>query len=92
MISSAVFKLSRGDVDNPFSCPLRYLVDEAEQVLIRIPEAHSTPDTRFKIRGGTRHIERNHTLIRVPYVYHSVQLVVVALKGILGQQIIPIGP
>ena len=75
MIASAVLKLGGSDIDDSFSCAVRNLMYETENVLVGISEAHTTADTGFEIGSGTGKVEGNHTLILVPDVYHTVNLV-----------------
>ena len=49
MIAAAVRKLCRSDVDDTLSCTVRYLMNEAEDILIGISEAHSSADTALEI-------------------------------------------
>ena len=51
-------------------------MNEAEDILIGISEAHSSADTALEIWCGTWKVECYHALILVPDVYHSVYLVI----------------
>ena len=55
---------------------LRDHVDEAEQVLVRVAEAHPAPDPGLEHRGRARQVERHHALVRVPGVDHAVDVLV----------------
>ena len=50
---------------------------EAEEILVGIAEAHATADTALEVGSGTGHVEGYHTLVLVPDVDHTVNLVVV---------------
>ena len=76
MISTSVLELGRSDIDDSFSCPVRDQMHETEQILAGITEAHSTADSGFIIGSRTGHIEGYHTLILVPDIYHTVNLIV----------------
>ena len=89
VIASAIFKLGRSEVDQTFSCTIRNLVNEAQQVLVGVTEAHTTADTAFKVRSRTGHVKGNHALILVPDVYHTVHLVIRSLYSVLRQQVVP---
>ncbi|MNO32640.1 hypothetical protein D3C76_226370 [compost metagenome] len=90
VIRAAVFELGSGDIQNTLSGTLRDLVHEAEQVLVGVTEAHAAANPGFEIGSGTGHVERNHTLVRIPDVNHAVKLLVAALNLIFGQQVIPV--
>ena len=45
VIASAVRKLCGGNINDPLSCSVGYLVNEAEYILVGITEAHSSADT-----------------------------------------------
>src|SRR5207237_398391 len=62
-VRAAVRKLRGGDIDDAFASALRHEVHEAEQILIRIAEAHAAPNARLEIRGATRHVEGDHALV-----------------------------
>jgi hypothetical protein len=51
-------------------------VDESEQILIRIPKAHATTYSTFKVGCRTAHIERQHTLIGIPDIDHAIGVLV----------------
>ncbi len=64
-------------------------MDEAQQVLVRVAEAHAAPDSRLEQRGGTRQVERDHALVGVPGVDHPVEVLAAAFD-LEGAE--PLGP
>src|SRR5659263_143897 len=50
VIATPILKLRRGDVDDAFAGTFRYLMNETDQILIRISETHASPDATFKER------------------------------------------
>ena len=91
VISTAVFEHSRREIEHTLSCALGYLMNEAQQILVAVTEAHSSAYTALEIRSGTRHIERYHALVLIPDVYHSVYLLVGRINMILTEQVVPVG-
>ena len=65
-------------------------MNEAEQILIGVAEAHASADSALEVGSGAGHIEGNHALVLVPDVYHAVYLLVGRIYGILCQQLAPI--
>ncbi len=49
-------------------------LNEPEQVLVRIAEAHPTPDPGLEEGRRTREVERDHALVLVPDVDHPVDV------------------
>ena len=90
MISAAVLELSGCDIDDSFSCSVGDQVYETEKILTGISKAHATSDTGFIIGSGTGHIEGYHTLILVPDVNHTVNLVIGRFHGVLGKKVLPV--
>ncbi len=90
MIRTAVLKLSWSDINNPLSCSFGYLMYKAKQILIWISKSHSSADTAFVIWCTSWHIKGHHTLIRIPYVYHTVKLFIIWLKRKYRKKIIPV--
>ena len=64
---------------------------EAKQVLVGIAEAHAASHARLVVGGGTGHIERDHALVLVPDVDHTVELFVAGIDAVGGQQFGPVG-
>ena len=50
------------------------IVDEPEQVLVRVPEAHAPADAGLEHRRRARQVERHHALVGVPGVDHPVDV------------------
>ena len=65
-------------------------MNKSEQILVGITEAHSTADTGLKIGSGAAHVECYHTLVLVPYINHSVDLVIFRLNSVDWKQILPV--
>ena len=74
VIGAAVGELRRGDVEDPRPGSLRDHVDEPEQVLVRVPEAHAPADARLEHGRRARQVERHHALVGVPGVDHPVDV------------------
>ena len=53
VVVSAILKLSSGDIKYSLSCSLGDLVNEAEDILVGITEAHSSSDTALKVGSRT---------------------------------------
>ena len=51
-------------------------MNETEDILVGIAEAHAAADAGLEVRRGAGEVERNHALILVPDVNHAVNLVV----------------
>ena len=92
VIGAAVGELGGGNVQDAFPCPLEDHVDEAQQVLTGVTEAHAPAHTAFEVAGGTAHVEGDHALVLVPDVYHAVQLLVTGGHLIAVQQPAPMVP
>ena len=92
VIGGPVGELDRGDVDDPLPGPVRAHVDEPQQVLAAVPEAHAPPGARLVEAGGAAHVEGDHALILVPGVDHGLQLPVPALQAVDAQQLLPVVP
>ncbi len=92
MIRPARLQLCGCQIEKPFARPLRDEMDEPQQILIRVAETHAAPDTAFKIRSRTTHIEGDHGLIGVPNIDHAIRMRIgrVDLQSI--QQSIPVDP
>ena len=65
-------------------------MNETEQILVAVTEAHSASDTALEIGGGAGHIEGDHALILVPDVDHAVDLLVRGVYAVLGEQPAPV--
>ncbi len=90
VVSAAVGELSGRDVDDALAGTFRDLMDEAEQILVRVPEAHASPDTGLEVRCTARHVERDHALVGVPDVDHAVELLVRRLDLVHPEQAVPV--
>jgi len=90
MVSRAVLKLNRSDVDDSLAGIFRDKMDEAGQILAGIAEAHAAADAALEVGSGTGHIESDHALILVPDVDHAVHLLVLRLDLIAGEEIYPV--
>ena len=89
VVGAAGRQLRRGDVEDPLAGPLRDHVDEAEQVLVRVAEAHAAPDPGLEQRGRARQVERDHALVGVPDVDHPVEVLVAGLDLERPEQLVP---
>ena len=65
-------------------------MDEAQQVLTAIAEAHAAADAAFKVAGGTAHVEGDHALVLVPQVHLTVQFFVRAVHVEVVEQTGPV--
>ncbi len=74
VVGAAARELGRGDVEDPLARPLRNHRHEAEQVLVRVAEAHAAADARLERRRRARQVERDHALVGVPHVDHAVDV------------------
>ena len=81
VVTAAVGELCRSDVDDTLARPLGDEVDEADEILVGVAEAHTTADATLEERGGTTHAERHHALVLVPDIHHTVELVVARLSA-----------
>ena len=89
MVGAAVGKLRGRQVENPPPGLGGYLMDETQQVLVGIPEAHAAADPGLEIGGASRQVERHHALVLVPYIDHAVELGVVGCHRIRREQLAP---
>ena len=92
VIGAAGRQLRRGGVDDALARALGHHVHEAEQVLVRVAEAHAAADARLVQRGRARHVERHHALVGVPDVDHAVDVLVGRLHLDDAEQVRPVGP
>ena len=76
MIRAACFKLRGSQIQNPFARPLRDEMHKTKQVLGRITESHAAPNSAFKVRSRTAHVEGNHGLVRIPNIDHAVGVLI----------------
>ena len=90
MVGAAVRELSGGHVQNAAPGAFGDQMDEAQQILTAIAEAHAAADAAFKIAGGAAHIEGDHALVLVPQVHLTVQLFVRAVHVEVVEQTGPV--
>ena len=90
VVGAAVRLLGGRDVEDALPRPRRDEVHEAEQVLVRVAEAHATADPGLEVRGRARHVERDHALVGVPDVDHPVEALVAGLHRVLRQHLRPV--
>jgi len=74
VIGAAIRELRRGDVEDPRPGALGDHVDEAEQVLVRVPETHASTDAGLEHGRRTRQVEGHHALVGVPGVDHPIDV------------------
>ena len=91
VICASVFKLGSSDIEQTLSCAVRNQMNEAEQILAGITEAHTTAGAGFEVGCRTGHVEGNHTLILVPDVDHASQFFICTGERIFCQQAFPVG-
>ena len=91
VIGRAVRPLDGGNVDDSLPGTVGCHVDEAQQILAAVPEAHAPPGAGFKIAGGAAHVIGDHALVLMPDVHRPVQLFVLAGQGVGAQQTAPVG-
>ena len=90
VVGAAVRLLGGGDVEDALPRPRRDEVHEAEQVLVRVAEAHAAADAGLEVRGRARHVEGDHALVGVPDVDHPVETLVAGLHRVLRQHLRPV--
>ena len=90
VVAPAVRELRGGDVDDALAGALGDLVDEADEVLVGVAEAHAAADAGLEERGGARHVEGDHALVLVPDVHHAVEAVVAGLHRIARKEVVPV--
>ena len=91
MIAGAIRKLCVRDVEDAFACAGRNQMDEPEQVLTAVTEAHATAHAALEVGGGAGHVEGHHALILIPDIHDAVQLLVAAVYRIAAEETIPVG-
>ena len=91
VVAAAVRELRRRDVEDAFAGAFGNLVDEADEVLVRVAEAHAAPDAALEERRRAGHVERHHALVLVPDVDHTVDLRVSRPHRIARQEAVPVG-
>ena len=91
MVAAAVRELGRRDVENALTGTLGDLMDESDEILVRVTETHAASDARLEERRRPRQIEGDHALVLVPDVDHAVQPFVARLDRVDRQKIVPIG-
>ncbi len=64
-------------------------MNESNQILVGIPKSHTAAYARLEERCRTAHAERDHALVLIPDVHHSVEALVAALNAILAEQLVP---
>ena len=90
MISGSVLKLRGSNVNDPLPCLFRNQMNKAKQILTGITEAHAAADAGFVVAGRPGHVERDHALILVPDVHHTVDLFIAGLDMVPFQQVLPV--
>ena len=90
MVATTVGELCRGDVDDTLTGTLGDEMDETDEILVGVAEAHATADATLEERSRTTHAERHHALVLVPDVHHTVELVVARLCTEDTQKVCPI--
>ena len=90
VIGAAVRELGGGDVQDAGAGPVRDQVDEAQQVLAAVAEAHAAADAGLKVGGRSAHVEGDHALVLVPDIDLAVELFVVRPDREVGQQAQPV--
>ena len=90
MISTSIFKLGSGNIQNTFSRTFRNQMYEAKQILTGITESHTTSGSGFVVGCRPGHIEGDHTLILVPDICHAVYMRIMALYRVAGKKLIPV--
>src|SRR5512142_2945415 len=73
----------------PSARTLRHEVEEAEQVLVRVAEAHPAPDARLVEARRAREVGGGDALVRVPGVQQPARDGVRALAPKAGEQLEP---
>ena len=65
-------------------------MDKAQQILTGVAEAHAAAKTALEITRAAAHVERDHALILVPDIDHTVELVVAGLDRKTGEETFPV--
>src|SRR5688500_11153867 len=89
MVHAPVFELRGSQIENALPSALGQKMDHTEQILIRVAEAHSAPDTGFEIRRAARQVERDRALVRIPEIDHAVELGVAGFELVARKQLRP---
>jgi hypothetical protein len=76
MERAAVLQLCRRDIQDTLAGAFGDHVNEAEQILGRITEAHAAPDAAFEVGCRAAHVERHHALVGIPDVDHAIGVLV----------------
>ncbi len=74
VVGTAVRQLGRSEVEDPCSCPRGDQMHEAEEILVRVAEAHPSPDAGLEQRRRAREVEGDHALVLVPDVDGSIDV------------------
>ena len=90
MVGAAILELGGGDIQNAAAGALRDHVDEAQQILAAVAEAHPAADAAFVVAGRAAHVEGDHALVLVPQIDHPVQLLVAGVQLQGGEQLVPV--
>ena len=91
VVAAAVRELRRCDVKYALTCAFRYLVHKTDEILVGIPESHTSAYSALEITGAAAHVEGDHTLVLVPYIHHAVQLFN-SCRGLeLAKKPVPVG-
>ncbi len=90
MEAGAVRKLSSGDVQDALAGAAVDHVDEAQQILVGIAEAHAAANARLVHGGRAAHVEGGHALVLVPGVGHAGGVRIGALDLEVREVLVPV--
>ncbi len=64
---------------------------KAQQVLVRIAEAHAAANATLVVACRAAHVEGHHALVLVPNVDHTVHACIGRAHAVGGKQLVPVG-
>ncbi len=90
VVGAPVRLLRRRDVEDALFRARGDQVHEAQQVLVRVAEAHAAADPGLEVGGRARHVEGHHALVGVPDVDHAVEALVSRFHRVLREHLRPV--
>jgi hypothetical protein len=65
-------------------------VHKAQEILVGVAEAYTSPDTRLKVGSRSRQIKGDHTLVGIPDIHHSIRVIIGCPYLKRAQSVIPV--